>query len=419
VASDTFYAAVDIGTTKTCVIIARLADGNNLKVTGVGYVSTKGYSRGRVDNPHQLQTALKTAIGDAYRYFGREVSTNVYTTISGDAIKCFNSEAEMTGLRSKGPVGYGEVTKLVSSCHPDSSNGHSVLHVIPIEYEVDGLGGVRNPVGLQAEQVRVSSHVVVCDTKHVQDIVGVMSGCKLPPHSLVAQSLASAEAVLTEGERELGAVLLDMGGGTTDLTIFRNGNPWFSSVIPLGGMQMTNDLAACLDLPPDVAEEVKLDWGHVMPQMLDPNEEATIPGIDGKPDWNISRRSICQPLHDRLEEILQLVLLRMQQAGLRNLPPGGLVVTGGCAEMPGFEEMLHSMVGKPARVAWPTDVAGLPSHLARPAFAAPLGTLIWGAKHEGRKRTYNGTDASWLEKLTFRRGRRESHEKEMALVTRR
>jgi cell division protein FtsA len=210
-----------------------------------------------------------------------------------------------------------------------------------------------------------------------------------------------------------------MGGGTTDLTIFRNGNPWFSSVIPLGGMQMTNDLAACLDLPPDVAEEVKLDWGHVMPQMLDPNEEATIPGIDGKPDWNISRRSICQPLHDRLEEILQLVLLRMQQAGLRNLPPGGLVVTGGCAEMPGFEEMLHSMVGKPARVAWPTDVAGLPSHLARPAFAAPLGTLIWGAKHEGRKRTYNGTDASWLEKLTFRRGRRESHEKEMALVTRR
>ena len=313
----------------------------------------------------------------------------------------------------------GEVAKLVDSCHPHSSNGHTTLHVIPIEYDVDGLGGVRNPVGLQAEQVRVSSHVIMCDTQHVKNVVNVMKECKLTPRSLIAQSLASGEAVLTEGERELGAVLLDMGGGTTDVTIFRAGNPWFSSVIPLGGNHITSDLAACLDLPFNVAEEVKLDWGHAMPQMWDPYEEATIPGISDDPDWTISRRSICQPLHARLEEILKLVLLRMQQAGLRHLPPGGIVATGGCAEMPGFEEMLHSMVNGPARVAWPAEVAGLPSHLARPAFAASMGTLLWGAKHQGRSRIYNGTDASWLEKLTFRRGRRESQEKEMALVTRR
>ena len=418
-ASDTFYAAVDIGTTKTCVLVARLADGDTLKVTGVGYVSTAGYAKGKVGNAKQVQIALKTAIDEAYRYLGRDVPTNVYATISSEAIKCFNSEAEITGLGSKGPVGYGEVAKLVASCHPDPSVGHSVLHVIPIEYEVDGLNGVRNPVGLQADHVRVNSHVVVCDRESVRDIVGVMNACNLPPRSLVAQSLASGEAVLTEGERELGAVLIDMGGGTTDVTIFRSGNPWFSSVIPLGGMHMTSDLAACLDLPLDVAEEVKLDWGHVMPQTLDPNAEATIPSSNGESEWTISRRSVCQPLHDRLEEVLQLVLLRMQQAGLRNLPPGGLVATGGCAEMPGFEEMLRSMVGGPTRVAWPTEVAGLPSHLARPAFAAPIGTLIWGAKHQGRSRIYNETESSWLEKLTFRRGRRESREKEMALVTRR
>ena len=418
-ASDSFYAAVDIGTTKTCVIVARLADGDRLKVTGVGYISTSGYTKGKVENAHRLQTVLKTAIEEAYRYLGRDVATNVYATISSDAISCFNSEAEITGLRSKGTIGYGEVTKLVNSCRPDASTGRVVLHVIPIEYEVDGLGGVRNPVGLQAEKVRVNSHVVVCDTQHVKDLVNVMNECKLPARSLVAQSMASGESVLTEGERELGAVLIDMGGGTTDLTIFRAGNPWFSSVIPLGGMHMTSDLAACLDLPLDVAEEVKLDWGHAMPQSLDPNEQAIIPSMGGDSEWGISRRSVCQPLHARLEEILELVLLRMQQAGLRNLPPGGLVATGGCAEMPGFEEMLRSMVGGPTRVAWPTEIAGMPSELARPAFSAALGTLMWGAKHEGRSRIYNGTEASWLEKLTFRRGRRESREKELALATRR
>ena len=418
-ASDSFYAAVDIGSTKTCVIVARLADGDTLKVTGVGYTATAGYSNGKVENAHRLQNALKLAVEDAYRYLGRDVATSVYATVSSEGINCFNSESEITGLRSKGPVGYGEVAKLVDSCHPGPANGHTVLHVIPIEYEVDGLGGLRNPVGLQAEQVRVNSHVVVCDTHHVNDLVNVMNSCKLPPRSLVAQSIGAGDAVLTEGERELGCVLIDMGGGTTDMTIFRSGNPWFSSVLPLGGMHMTNDLAACLDLPLDVAEEVKLDWGHAMPQLVDYNEEATIPSKDGTTEWAIPRRAVSQPLHDRLDEILKLVLLRMQQAGLRNLPPGGLVATGGCAEMPGFEEKLRAMVGGPTRVAWPTEMLGLPSHLARPAFAAPLGTLIWGAKHQGRSRIYNGNDASWLEKLTFRRGRRESREKELALADRR
>ena len=418
-ASDSFYAAVDIGSTKTSVIVARLADGDTLKVTGVGYISTAGYSKGMVEDAQRLQSALKVAVEEAYRYLGRDVATNVYATVSSDAIKCFNSEAEIAGLRSKGPVGYGEVAKLVASCRPEQSDRDAVLHVIPIEYEVDGLGGIRNPVGLQADQVRVNSHVVVCDTNHVKEIVGVLNGCKLPPRSLVAHSMASGESVLTEGERELGAVLIDMGGGTTDMTIFRSGNPWFSSVIPLGGMDMTSDLAQCLDLPLDIAEEVKLDWGHAMPQALHPNEQAIIPSIDGESEWSISRRSVCQPLHARLEEVVKLVLLRMQQAGLRHLPPGGLVATGGCAEMPGFEELLRSMVGGPARVAWPAEIAGMPGELARPAFSAVLGTLMWGAKHQGRSRIYNGNEASWLEKFSSRRGRRESRERDFALVNRR
>ena len=418
-ASDSFYAAIDIGSTKTCVIVARLADGDTLKVTGVGYLATTGYSNGRVEDAHRVQAGLKTAVDEAYRYLGRDVATNVYATVSSNGIKCFNSEAEISGLRSKGQVGYGELAKLVASCHPDASENQTVLHVIPIEYAVDGLSGVRNPVGLQAEQLRVNSHVVVCDSQHVKDLVSVMNWCKLPPRGLVAQSIGAGDAVLTEGERELGCVLIDMGGGTTDMTIFRSGNPWFSSVLPLGGMHMTGDLSACLDLPLDVAEEVKLDWGHAMPQLLDPNELATIPSKDGESEWSISRRSVCQPLHDRLEEILKLVLLRMQQAGLRNLPPGGLVATGGCAEMPGFEEKLRAMVGNPTRVAWPAEIAGMPSHLARPAFAAAIGTLKWGAKHQGRSRVYNGNEASWLEKLTFRRGRRESREKELELAGRR
>ena len=416
-ANDTFYAAVDIGTTKTSVIIARVGGANPVKIAGVGYTASKGYSQGRVGNSQETQTALKTALDDAMRYFGNPPDVSTYATLSSDRIKCYNTEAEMGSGRSRRSVTHKEVVKLVESSYPQATEGTQVLHAIPIDFDVDGLKGVRNPVGLQAEKVKVESHIILCDSECVKDIVNVMNGCKLPLRSLVSQSIASGEAVLTESERELGVCLVDMGGGTTDLTIFRGGNPWYSAVIPLGGMHMTRDLAMGLDLPFDVAEEVKLDWGHAMPQSLDPQEEATIPSMDAEePEWNISQRALCQPLRDRLEEILQLVLLRVRQAGMRQLPPGGIVATGGCAEMPGFEEMVQSIVGGPVRVAWPMGVPGLPSNLARPAFAASVGTLIWGIKHQGRDRLYtNGNDTSWMEKLPFGRGDRESYDREVAL----
>jgi cell division protein FtsA len=186
----------------------------------------------------------------------------------------------------------------------------------------------------------------------------------------------------------MGAVLVDIGAGTSDIAIYRYGNPWYSTVIPVGGSQLTRDLAVALRVPYYMAEEIKVKWGHALPDLIRPDEEVVIPGVQGQPRRVVKRRGLCEPLHLRMVEILKLIMLRVSQAGMRQLPTGGLVITGGAAELAGLKELVESILGGPVRIAYPSGIAGLPSQLRKPGFSAGVGALLWGIKHQGESRTY-------------------------------
>ncbi len=253
---------------------------------------------------------------------------------------------------------------------------------------------MRNPIGLHANQVELEAHVAIGDAIILKNTVNAVESNRMPVNSLVLQSLASAEATLTADERELGVLLIDIGSGTTDVTVFQYGSPWFSTVLPVGGSQLTRDLAVAERIPFHVAEDAKVKRGNVMPELVDPDEELILSGGQGQAQKLVKRRRLCEPLNARMYEILQMVVQRMSQAGMNRLPDGGVVYTGGSADMAGLQEFTESVLGEPVRIAYPTGVAGLPTQLRKPGFSAAVGTLLWGIKHQGEGRTYRVPEES-------------------------
>ena len=405
-----FYTAIDLGTSKVCTIIARIGPEGELKILGTGIVPSQGMQKGRVDSVPDTQSAVKASLQQAQRYLGKGVSWT-YLSTTGEHITCLNTTGSLGDSRGKEAISSYDMQNLIQSSYPNVADSKEVLHVIPITYEVDGLTEVRNPLGLHADRVKVESHVVLGDAPTLKNLARAVEGCKISVRSLVLQPLAAAEVTLTEDEREMGVVLVDIGGGTTDIIVYRSGSPWYTSIIPVGGNLITRDLSAALGVPSYIAEDIKTKWGHALPDEVPYDQEVHLPGFQGQPSRTVQRRAMCMPIKDRLFEALKLVLLRVQGAGLRQLPPGGMVITGGVSETPGLQGMIVKMTGARVRVASPMNIPGLPSALKQPAYSASVGTLLWGMKHWGEKRSYsNGEKTLRGRKTLISRFRRNVQE---------
>ncbi len=387
-----FYTAVDMGSSKVCTIIARVGTEGELKVLGTGVAPSQGIQKGRIENIEEVKKAIHFSLEEAQRYIGRGIITGVYGVISGTHTSCMNTKDVLEGVGDLGSVTAEQVHRLIQSSFPKVDRSQEVLHVIPMGYEVDGLSGVRNPTGLHANQIELETHIVMGDAVTIKNTVKAVEANKVKLNGMVLHSLASAEATLSGDEREMGAVLVDIGSGTTDLAIYRQGSPWYSAVIPVGGSHMSRDLAVAARIPFPMAEEIKVKWGNVMPELVGAEEEVVIPSFQSQPRRVVKRRALCEPLYIRAVELLKMIMLRVTQAGLRQLPIGGLVITGGCAEMQGLQALAEKTLGGPVRIAQPDGIAGLPTQLMKPGFSAAVGTLLWGIKHQGEKRPYSNAE---------------------------
>jgi cell division protein FtsA len=385
-----YYTAVDIGTNKICSILARVGPEGELKVLGTGITPAQGVQKGVVENVAEAKPAITASLTEAQRYAGSGVITGVYATISGAHINSVNTRGNVQGDAGEDPsdVKPAVLRNMVRSSLPNLDKTQQMLHAIPIGYDVDGLQGVRNPSALRANQVQLETHTVLADGASVANTVGAIKNGKVSVNSLVTQSMASAEAVLTGDERQMGVIVADIGAGTSDVVIYRSGQPWFSTVLPLGGIQLTRDLAVALRVPYYVAEEMKVKFGNVMPALIPEDEEVVVPAFQGQSPRLVKQRGLCEALNLRMMEILKHIMLRVTQAGLRQLPPGGLVITGGTSDIAGLQEMVESVLGGRVRLANPDMVPGLPSQLRKPAFSASVGALLWGIKHGGERRAY-------------------------------
>ncbi len=389
---ETFYTAVDIGSNKVCSIVARVGAEGDLKILGTGMVTSQGMQKGRIDNIDEVKVAVKSSLEEAQRYIGRGVISGVYAGVSGSHISCLNTKDMMENPSADEDIGPQHLDQLIRSSFPKVDPSQEILHMIPIGYEVDGMEAVRNPAGLHAKHINVESHVVMGDAATLRNTVKAIEASRVSVRSLVVESLASAESTLTGDEKEMGAVLVDIGGGTIDLMIYRQGNPWYSAVIPVGGNQLTRDLAVAMRIPYFLAEDIKLKWGNALPELVRADEEVVVPSFQGQPRRIAKRKDLCEPLHARTVEMLKQILLRVRQSGLRQLPNAGLVITGGCAELPGIRELALKTLGGPVRLAYPQGIAGLPTQLQKASTSTAVGLLLWGIKHQGERRSYSNRD---------------------------
>lgn len=404
-------SAIDVGSSKVVALIGEASGETaenglpNFNVIGVGIVPSRGVKRGQIINVHEATAAIREAVDGAERSsvtkFGKAI-----VSISGNHIGSQNSQGAVAIGRGDQGVGVEDVNHSLESAQAISvPNNREIIHVIPRHFRVDEQEGVRNPMGMLGFRLEVQAHIITGATTAVSNLLKCANQSQVDVAELVLGQLASAEAVLTSTEREMGTILLDIGSGTTDIAIFIDGAVWHASVLEIGGSHFTSDVAQCLRLPMETAEQIKLTHGHCFKSEMPVDQPFIVAGFGDDQRISVQRRDVTDILQARAEELFNLIIQEVKRSGYDGLLPAGLVVTGGAAQLPGMREVAREITGLPVRIALPKDLHGLVDALHSPAYSTSIGLLKWGihdivARPNRRRRpTFNWNFSGWLRNL--------------------
>ncbi len=375
-------ASIDVGTTKVCTIIAEVTGGSGLRIVGVGITPSNGLHKGLVVNINEARESIRESVRKAEQASGYKVES-AYVGVTGRHVSSMNNRGVVAITHGDRLVRRDDL-KRVLSCAQNIKvpSDRRLLHVIPRGYAIDGQLGVKNPIGMHGFRLDVETHIITAAVTSVQNLVKCIRSIGLDIDDLILEPLASSEAVLTEDEKQVGVILADIGGGTTDIAVFKEGSIWHTSILPVAGYQLTRDVAIGLGLPFDVAEEMKKRYGSVMPVYESKAETTSTISADGH---GVSYQDLCDIVRARVEEIIRLILLEMPRSDYEELVPAGLVLTGGSSNLAGIEALGRDILRLPVRVGVPTAMSGISDVLRDPGQATGVGLLLWGVKHEGRQ----------------------------------
>ena len=395
-------ASIDVGTTKVCTIIAEVYDGGVIQVAGVGVSSSKGLHKGLVVNINEARESIRDSVRKAEQISSYKVES-AYVGVTGRHVGSVNNRGVVAITRNDRLVRPSDLRRVLTCAQSIKiPSDRKLLHVISRGYAVDGQMGVKNPVGMHGFKLDVETHIITAGVTSVQNLVKCIRSIGIDVEDLVLEPLASSEAILTEDEKQVGVVLADIGGGTTDVAIFKDGSIWHTSILPVAGYQVTRDVAIGLGLPFDVAEEMKKKYGSVMPVYEGKTKNANPLSENGH---GISYQDLCDIVKARIEEVVRLILLELPRTEYETLVPAGLVLTGGSSNLSGIEALgreisrLPVRVGVPMRVGVPTEMYGITDTLRDPAYATSVGLLLWGVKNE---RKQSRRSPGFLRKFIFR-----------------
>ncbi|MFP5409435.1 MAG: cell division protein FtsA [Gammaproteobacteria bacterium] len=373
---------LDIGTSKIVCIVAEINDEGVLEIIGMGTSPSRGLRRGVVVNIEATVNAIQRALEEAELMADCKIR-EVYTGIAGSHIKSFNSHG-MFAIKDK-EISQMDVDRVVETARAvNIPTDQQILHTIPQEFIVDGQEDVRDPLGMSAVRLEVKVHIVTGAVSAAQNIIKCVRRCGLEVGDLVLQPLASAMAVLTEDEKELGVCLVDIGGGTTDIAVFTNGAIRHTAVIPVAGDQVNNDIAVALRTPPKEAEDIKIQYGCALRQLADARDMIEVPGIGDRPPRTLSRQTLAEFIEPRMEELYSLVQAELRRSGFEELLSSGIVITGGSAGMQGMVELGEEVFHMPVRMGWPRYEGGLADVMHNPRYATCMGLLLAGLDARGR-----------------------------------
>jgi cell division protein FtsA len=380
---ENIVVGLDIGTTKICAVVGEMAD-NAINIIGIGTHPSLGLRKGVVVNIESTVDSIKKAIEEAELMAGCEISS-VYAGIAGGHITGFNSRGIVA---IKGPeVTQQDVEHVIEAARAVAiPMDREVIHVLPQEYMVDEQAGIQNPIGMSGVRLEAKIHIVTGAVTSAHNIVKCANRSGLDVCDIVLEALASGEAVLTEDEKELGAVLLDLGGGTTDLAVFSGKNIKHTFVLALGGNNLTNDIAVGLRAPLPEAEKIKIKYGSCVARNIHSDEMIEVPGMGGRTPRKLARQILGEILEPRMEEIFTLINREIYRAGQENSIPSGVVLTGGSSLLADVTEIAESVFNLPARLGKPMGIGGLVDVVNNPMYATGVGLVLYGAKNQTRKK---------------------------------
>jgi cell division protein FtsA len=369
---------IDVGTTKVCALIGEVSRDGKLTIMGHGTVPASGLKKGVVVNIEQTVGSIREAVERAERLSGWRID-QAFVGVGGNHVSSQNSSGQVAVTAHTREVSREDINRAIEVARAVSiPSNREVLHVERRGFTVDGQEGVKDPLGMSALRLEVETHIVSASATAVQNLSKCVQQAGVKIDELVANALASAESVLTATEKELGVAVADVGAGTIDLALFADGSPFHTAVLPIGGNNVTNDVAIGLKTSIEVAEELKIRHGTCDLRSVGDDEEISVAVLGEDAGRTVSRLEVCQIIEARMRETFELLRAEMQQAG-QGMLPAGIILTGGAAQLAGAAELGREVLQMPVRVAAPSGMAGLVDTLLTPAYSTSVGLLQWGA----------------------------------------
>ncbi len=366
---------IDIGTTKVCTLVARVEGERSMRILGVGIEPSQGIRKGNIVDLAAASTSIARSIEKAQRTSGFEI-TSALVSLAGSHVASVNSRG-VVGI-SGGVIDEVDVARALEAAQAVAiPHNRQIIHVIQRSFVVDGQDGIRTPIGMHGYRMEVEAHIITAAESTVENLRQCVQSAGVQVSQFVLNPLASAEVVLSETERQMGAIVCDIGGGTTDLAIYIDGDVWHTMVLAVGGNHVTSDIAHGLRLSIDQAEEIKKRYGHAVKADIAEDDVISVRSFGQDSPAQVNRRDLAHIIEARVEEIFLMVLQEIKRSGYDGLLPAGMVLTGGASQLPGMKNLASSVLGLPVRVAKPERLIGLTDQLHSPAYSTSVGLLYW------------------------------------------
>jgi cell division protein FtsA len=405
-AESTVLVAIEIGTTKVVTLIGELSRSGGVDVIGFGRVPSDGLRKGVVIDIDRTVQAVAASVEAAERISGMTVNS-AFVGISGSHISSQLSRGMVAVSGRRTDVSRDDTVRAIENARAVSiPDTREIVHVIPRSYVVDGQEGIRDPIGMSAVRLEVETIIVTASSTSLQNLAKCVQRAGVEIEEMVLAPLATAEATVTDEDRELGVVLADIGGDTTDVAILVDGSILHAATLPVGGRNVTNDIGLVLKCAPEVADGLKLKYGTALPLAVDPDEVVHVTQIGEDLPRPVMRRHIAEIVESRMQEVYELIAREIERAGVTNRLQAGIVLTGGGAVLPGAAQAARDQLNMSARVVAPTGVGGLTDQISGPQFAAATGLLVHGGKNwsAGEEQTGRALEGIGVRMRSFIRG---------------
>jgi cell division protein FtsA len=394
---------IDLGTTKVCSLVGRIEGENRLRILGVGIEPSQGLKKGIIVDLAAASQAITRSIEKAQRTSGMEI-TSALVSLAGSHVSSVNSRG-VAGI-SGGVIDQDDIARALDAAQAVAiPHNREIIHVVQRGFTVDGQTGIRTPIGMHGYRLEVEAHIITAGESTVENIRQCVQAAGVNVSHFVLNPLASGEVVLTETEREMGSVVCDIGGGTTDIAIYIDGDVWHTMVIPVAGSLITNDIAHGLRLPLSQAEDVKKQYGYAVQADIQKEDTFTVRAFGDDHAEQVSRKDLANIIEARVEEIFQLVQQEIKRSGYDGLLPAGMVLTGGSSLLPGIRNIASQVTGLPVRVARPENLVGLVDQLQSPAYSTSVGLLRWAMlmnqvmEPKAKMHLPRGINPVWIDKM--------------------